>query len=164
LDTCGLSLTNSAGSFRLAFSSFPYRFENRFVMFRIRVNQRLSCIILNRNLTTTRHQISSLTSSSSHPKLNYVQSSLRMFPCCGDVPFLNTPSKWGVLKTVKRHSSRQSGSGEFEDKRKATVMFISAVGILVLSLSYAAVPLYRLFCQVGITCGLRSCMHRRLQM
>ncbi|CAG0917813.1 unnamed protein product [Notodromas monacha] len=36
---------------------------------------------------------------------------------------------------------------EKKDGRRATVLFLSAVGMLVLSLSYAAVPLYRLFCQ-----------------
>lgn len=34
-------------------------------------------------------------------------------------------------------------------KKKSTVYYIGAIGILAVGLSYAAVPLYRIFCQVS---------------
>lgn len=38
---------------------------------------------------------------------------------------------------------------KFRDKNTTTAIYVVAIGITVLGLSYAAVPLYRLYCQVS---------------
>lgn len=50
------------------------------------------------------------------------------------------------LETNVRFFSRQSGSPK--SKLKSTVYYVAALGVLTVGLSYAAVPLYRIFCQV----------------
>lgn len=55
---------------------------------------------------------------------------------------------------VKNHShvkrSHSTNSNDEQKKRiRSTVYYMSSVGILTVGLSYAAVPLYKMFCQVS---------------
>lgn len=43
----------------------------------------------------------------------------------------------------------EGGEGATGRSRRSTLYYIAAAGVLALGLSYAAVPLYRIFCQVG---------------
>ena len=40
------------------------------------------------------------------------------------------------------------------EKNRSTFYYLAGIGILVVGLSYAAVPLYRIFCQVRLLCLL----------
>ena len=37
------------------------------------------------------------------------------------------------------------------NRNKTTVVYVGAIALTVLGFSYASVPLYRLYCQVGIS-------------
>lgn len=58
-----------------------------------------------------------------------------------------------LCKDQKGFSSPQS------TKIKSTLYYVSALGVLVVGLSYAAVPLYRLFCQAYSYGGTTSVGH-----
>ena len=53
-----------------------------------------------------------------------------------------------VGRTVTTRSSRPPGSNQWHATNRRTVTYIIAIAIGVIGLSYAAVPLYRIFCQV----------------
>ena len=53
-----------------------------------------------------------------------------------------------VGKTVTTRSFRPTGSNQWHVSNRRTVTYIVAIAIGVMGLSYAAVPLYRIFCQV----------------
>ena len=43
------------------------------------------------------------------------------------------------------------GNNQFRSRNKTTAIYVVAIGVTVLGLSYAAVPLYRLYCQVMLS-------------
>ena len=53
-----------------------------------------------------------------------------------------------VRRTATTRSSRPTGSNQWHATNRQTVTYIVAIAIGVIGLSYAAVPLYRIFCQV----------------
>jgi len=69
-------------------------------------------------------------------------------------------SQWFINKDVHRVNSfvrsfctsryRNSNKSGYQggEKNRSTVYYVVALGVLVGGLSYAAVPLYRIFCQV----------------
>ena len=46
------------------------------------------------------------------------------------------------------HSSFAKKGSSSEERKKSTVYYVLAIGVLTVGFTYAAVPLYRLFCQV----------------
>ena len=53
-----------------------------------------------------------------------------------------------VLETLRQQNK---GTGKWTDKQKrlrSTVYYVAATAVLTVGMSYAAVPLYRMFCQV----------------
>ncbi len=64
-----------------------------------------------------------------------------------DVHFQNSNYVVRSFTTTQYCYSKQFQGGE---KNKSTVYYVVALGVLVCGLSYAAVPLYRLFCQVKL--------------
>lgn len=60
-------------------------------------------------------------------------------------------SKFGILHPFRR--SYQSGSGPMDEAKrklrmKSTMYYFAALGVITVGASYAAVPLYRIFCAV----------------
>ncbi|CAG0893874.1 unnamed protein product [Darwinula stevensoni] len=53
------------------------------------------------------------------------------------------PNQHPSSVTVRSMSGQSSG----KQNHRSTIMYVASVGILILGLSYAAVPLYRIFCQ-----------------
>ncbi len=52
-----------------------------------------------------------------------------------------------------RDRNQGNGSQTFRNlRRRSTVYYLSALGVLVVGASYAAVPMYRIFCQVPTLC------------
>ena len=49
-----------------------------------------------------------------------------------------------------RHNKRTSQEDEWKTKNKTVLTYIAAAGVGMIGISYASVPLYRLYCQVGI--------------
>ena len=72
---------------------------------------------------------------------------MRLFGC----PMVNKSS----TQCIRNQSSFNKGVHERIKKfrqsaNERTVIYVSAIAIGILGLSYAAVPLYRLYCQVSI--------------
>lgn len=57
-------------------------------------------------------------------------------------------SPFAVGRTVATRSRRPTDSNRWHSANRQTVTYIVAIAISVIGLSYAAVPLYRIFCQV----------------
>lgn len=53
---------------------------------------------------------------------------------------------------VKTHKHRQQE--EWKQKNKTILTYIAAAGVGMIGMSYAAVPLYRLYCQVSPECSM----------
>ncbi|GAB6030362.1 hypothetical protein CHUAL_006023 [Chamberlinius hualienensis] len=53
----------------------------------------------------------------------------------------------GIRPTLIRYNSSNQPRSEFNKGKSSTLYYVSGVAVLVLGLSYAAVPLYRLYCQ-----------------
>lgn len=51
------------------------------------------------------------------------------------------------IHLIRNLSSRPNKSDSQRLKTKSTLYYLSAAGVLAIGLSYAAVPLYRMFCQ-----------------
>ena len=90
---------------------------------------------------------STFSSRNSHPTL----------PSASSRTLLTMPVLWRqrpcfslpiVGRTVTTRSSRPIGSNQWSATNRRTVTYIIAIAIGVIGLSYAAVPLYRIFCQV----------------
>ena len=92
---------------------------------------------------------STLSSRNSHPTL----------PSAFNRTLLTIPVSWRqrpcfpsptVGRTLTTRSSRPlaTGSNQWSATNRRTVTYIIAIAIGVIGLSYAAVPLYRIFCQV----------------
>lgn len=56
--------------------------------------------------------------------------------------------KAGFLGALRRNLATGPGRGGRQDHRlRSTVYYVGAIGVLAVGLTYAAVPLYRIFCQ-----------------
>ena len=68
---------------------------------------------------------------------------------CGK-SFNSTPQK--LFTTQTPPPPRGNAAAEAAQKRnlKSTLYYVTAGGVLIVGLSYAAVPLYRMFCQVSL--------------
>ena len=82
-------------------------------------------------------------------------STFGMFPCyrsdCN--PFLSRPVNRRLLLAIRefgKSSKKSSAYGSLSEKHSTTAMYVISIVILVCGGSYAAVPLYRLYCQVRI--------------
>lgn len=73
-----------------------------------------------------------------------------------------------VIQTrgAKTHRQKQQQEEEWKQKNKTILTYIAAAGVGMIGMSYAAVPLYRLYCQVSakcrmtlIYCWLVGCKH-----
>jgi len=65
----------------------------------------------------------------------------KMRPMCG----LHCP-----LNSVFNKRLHNSNPNSAQEKRiRSTVYYLSSLGVLTVGLSYAAVPLYKMFCQVS---------------
>lgn len=53
-----------------------------------------------------------------------------------------------VFNRYKSGNSQQNLSADRKLKLRSTLYYVTAAGVLAVGLSYAAVPLYRMFCQV----------------
>lgn len=56
------------------------------------------------------------------------------------------------VDTLKRNlkTSDNANQNEHNKRIKSTLYYVTAAGVLVAGFSYAAVPLYRMFCQVSL--------------
>lgn len=64
-----------------------------------------------------------------------------------------TPQRF-VTQTrgAKTHRQKQQQEEEWKRKNKTILTYIAAAGVGMIGMSYAAVPLYRLYCQVSAGC------------
>ncbi|KAI4787089.1 hypothetical protein KUCAC02_036695 [Chaenocephalus aceratus] len=69
--------------------------------------------------------------------------SLRSAPC--RTPAMRPPSQTRGLKTRRTRIQEE----EWRSRNKTLLTYIAAAGVGMIGLSYACVPLYRLYCQVG---------------
>lgn len=53
-----------------------------------------------------------------------------------------------IYTSVSRNLMKQYADNTFEKKLRSTAFYWTGLGILVVGMSYSAVPLYRMFCQV----------------
>lgn len=80
-------------------------------------------------------------------------SAFRMVPFnrSGCYPLFSMPGNRTVLQSIRefgKSSKRKYGKFSLSEKHNTTAMYVISVVILVCGGSYAAVPLYRLYCQV----------------
>lgn len=54
-----------------------------------------------------------------------------------------------VRKQLCCNKTNRLESSEIKKKSRSTLYYLTAAGILTVGMSYAAVPLYRIFCQVS---------------
>lgn len=61
-----------------------------------------------------------------------------------------------VIQTrgAKTHRQKQQQEEEWKQKNKTILTYIAAAGVGMIGMSYAAVPLYRLYCQVSAECHM----------
>lgn len=70
----------------------------------------------------------------------------------GQLFFRRTPQRFlNQSRGAKTHKRKQQSQEDDWKKRNKTVLtYIAAAGVGMIGMSYAAVPLYRLYCQVSI--------------
>lgn len=71
--------------------------------------------------------------------------------------FLDSNRSHRLFSQFRKYSDQNPWKKSQEVRKKSTVYYFGAVGVLCVGLSYAAVPLYRMFCQAysyGGTVGI----------
>ena len=77
----------------------------------------------------------------------YCVGTVRLFGC----PMVNKSSAQWIRNQSSFNKSVHERIRKFrQSANERTVIYVSAIAIGILGLSYAAVPLYRLYCQVSI--------------
>ena len=59
---------------------------------------------------------------------------------------------WQNAMGVRLASGAAKGTDSYH--RRTGLIYVCAAGVFMLGMSYAGVPLYRMFCQVGYCCGV----------